>query len=370
MAHFLQSLRCGLLSLLITFVSVIPVQAGAVNDWLEAARTGKQDRLITLLPQVGINAKDPNGNTALIFAVREGHHRVVQWLLEKGAEVDLARKGEDTWEGWTALMFAAAQGNETAIHALLEHGANVNAQDVAGTSPLMLAACQRPGLVRFLLEKGANPNLARNGKLKDMRQGWTATMYAVNCKNHNAVEALVAAGADVWAMSADHYFMSSGGHGDDNLLAINLASAGSDTAHFLLMHMLTGEKKQQENGDFLLALSLNFSDQEALKTLLSRGAPPQGYPNKWGNTSLHIAVMNQSSPALIQILMEALKQKGLPLDPQNKAKQTPRDLWGETCAPGRLKSPENGLEWAYNLDQLRRWCHETGILFKPKTSML
>lgn len=356
MASFLKTLTYGSLCLGIFIWASQAVHAGPVNDWLDAARTGKQERLAELLPQVGINAKDTNGNTALIFAVREGHHQTVSWLLEKGANVDLARNGEDNWQGWTALMFATERGHDKIMADLLGHGAAVNAQDVAGTTPLMLAACQRPGLVEFLLEQGADPNLARNGELKDMRQGWTATMYAVNCHNRSGVEALVAAGADLWARSADHYFMSSGGHGDDNLLALDLAKTDSEIAHLLLMEMIKREKNLQETGNTLLAMSLYFNDSQALKYLLSRGAPPQGYPDESGNTPLHYAVFYQSRPEVIRILSQALVQKKL-YTLQNKEKQTPQKLWAEVCHGDNLKVQGH-------------WCVKTQMFFKPGASML
>ena len=63
----------------------------------------------------------------------------------------------------TALHFAVEKGNKKMVERLLESGANVSAQTINGNTPLhsLLRAEQRD-IVKLLLDKGADINV-KNG---------------------------------------------------------------------------------------------------------------------------------------------------------------------------------------------------------------
>ena len=94
-----------------------------------------------------------------------------------------------------SLYVAACDGDITKTKKLLMLGANVNATDVRGYSPLMMAeACTtrpgRPELVELLIANGAAVNL-------QARDGCTALMYAAKNGDTQAVKALLKSGASV-----------------------------------------------------------------------------------------------------------------------------------------------------------------------------
>ena len=73
---------------------------------LDAARTGNTTALQELLAQgAPINARDDNGNTALMLAVRYRHATTVRKLLDLGADTGLLNH-----EGLTALQIAQQMG--------------------------------------------------------------------------------------------------------------------------------------------------------------------------------------------------------------------------------------------------------------------
>ena len=76
-----------------------------------------------------------SGLTLLMRAARYGHERVVELLLQHGADVNL----QDS-DGITALMFAARYGHERVVDLLIRHGAELNLQDSVGGAALMWAA--------------------------------------------------------------------------------------------------------------------------------------------------------------------------------------------------------------------------------------
>ena len=93
------------------------------------------------------------------------------------------------------LYEAVCEGDLSKTKILLRLGANVNATDVDGNSPLMMAeACTtrpgRPEVMELLIANGAAVNL-------QARDGRTALMYAAKNSDTRAVKALLKSGASV-----------------------------------------------------------------------------------------------------------------------------------------------------------------------------
>ncbi len=145
---------------------------GGETPLMTAARTGKLDVVKILLARsVDVNAKLPvGGQTALIWAVADGHATVVDALIAAGADF---RTPLDT--GFTPLLFAARAGYATIVRALLKAGVDVNEatepakrtakkQPRTGTSALIIAVENGHfELAAELLDRGANPNDLRSG---------------------------------------------------------------------------------------------------------------------------------------------------------------------------------------------------------------
>ncbi|KAI6753602.1 hypothetical protein HG531_005771 [Fusarium graminearum] len=102
---------------------------------------------------VQVDARDVNGNTALIKAIRGNYEGVVELLLATGtAGVSM----EDN-EGYSPLTWAARKGYESIARLLLEVGhAGVDSKDSHGLTPLQTAirTWKKP-IVWLLLEHGA-----------------------------------------------------------------------------------------------------------------------------------------------------------------------------------------------------------------------
>ena len=152
--------------------------------------------MVTALVNVGadVNAKEKYGNTALMFAAREkSNAKTITALTKAGADVNAADK-----DGMTALMFAAAQGSPDLkmVTALVNAGADVNAREKYGNTALILAARanSNPNVMTALTKAGADVNAM------DSPNGWTALMTAIRERrnpNPKVIRNLVKAGADV-----------------------------------------------------------------------------------------------------------------------------------------------------------------------------
>ena len=93
---------------------------------------------------------DENGMTALMRASREGNDWTLRLLLESGADVNARDR-----EGWTALMYAVRYQNSRSIVSLLiDHGASVRVRNLHNATPLLIAASynQNPDVISLLLQ--------------------------------------------------------------------------------------------------------------------------------------------------------------------------------------------------------------------------
>jgi ankyrin repeat protein len=95
--------------------------------------------------------------TPLHYAMKARSDEIVDILLQKGAKVNAG----DSFKS-TPLHEAAYYNYFYGANALIDHGADVNAVDNNNSTPLHKAMLNKDNfaLIKLLLEKGANPNIA------------------------------------------------------------------------------------------------------------------------------------------------------------------------------------------------------------------
>jgi ankyrin repeat protein len=212
----------------------------AEQSLLEAAEGGDRAAALAALEGGGdVNARGPDGTTALIWAAYNADAALVARLIEAGAEVDaknefgssalseaaiggytdvvaaLLKGGAEADianpEGETPLMAVARTGNVEAATLLLDAGANVNAIELWGQqSALMWAAAQKqPAMIKLLVARGADVDargavrnwerkVIQEPRPKDMNQGgFTPLLYAAREGCIECAKELVAGGADL-----------------------------------------------------------------------------------------------------------------------------------------------------------------------------
>ena len=105
------------------------------------------------------NARDDDGYTLLLWAVRWGNTRIVELLLGAGADPNVQGINEKT-----PLHKAAYRRDPTLLELLLGAGADPNVRDNIGYTPLHWAATGgNTPLVEPLLDAGANPDVRDKG---------------------------------------------------------------------------------------------------------------------------------------------------------------------------------------------------------------
>ena len=124
------------------------------NALLYAAKYGDALELLDQYYPMFNNDEDVYGCNAVMIATVFKRKEAIEWLIEKGFDVNTPG-----WYGKTALHIAAYQGDEDMVKFLIEKGADVNAQTDKGNTPLHYAAMSpnfNPNVYNTLIKHGAS----------------------------------------------------------------------------------------------------------------------------------------------------------------------------------------------------------------------
>ena len=254
--------------------------SSAQGRLIDAVRANDAGAVRTLLDaRADANSVQPDGTTALHWAVERDAIEIVQLLIRAGANVKATNR-----YGATPLWLASLNGNAATIGVLLEAGADPSAASDEGETALMVAA--RTGkidAVNLLLARGADPNV------KEQWRGQTALMWAAAEGYAPVIETLVARGADVSARSNGGFTAILFAAREGRIAAVEaLIKAGADMNDSLPIRKRAPQNAPPPPPDpgpnaFLLAAA--NAHYELAAWLLDRGADPNAAPQ--GFTALH-----------------------------------------------------------------------------------
>ena len=148
---------------------------------VEAAKNGDFQSVKNILGNdpTKLDSKDEEGYTALHWACMRAHWDIAEYLIEKGADLNVV--GGD---GGTQINWAVHHDNVDIIKILIEKGAKLNIRNQWGMTELHTAIWRgNIHVVEYLLDHGSDPTIKTN-------EGWTAMHYAYR-SGHDDVIALL-----------------------------------------------------------------------------------------------------------------------------------------------------------------------------------
>jgi len=163
-------------AILLASIAISPAIGQALGtdgyQFIEAVKKRDGNTATSMLdshPRGFVDTKGDGGDTALIIAINRSDDQWTGFLLNKGADPNLAGKNGDT-----PLIAASRNGFEKAVEWLIGEGARVDGTNRSGETPLIIAVQLRDlPVVRQLLRAGANPDKT------DAVAGYSARDYAL-----------------------------------------------------------------------------------------------------------------------------------------------------------------------------------------------
>ena len=270
-------------------------ETGAIRDQTLTGlvRAGDREAVLAAItsPDVDVNATEPDGSTALLWAVHAVDHDLVRALLKAGARPNIVNQ-----YGTSPLVEAVKLGDVILATLLLDAGADVNSPNQDNQTTLMLASSiGSRELAALLLARGAEVNAVE--RFRDQ----TALMWAAAEGHADVVELLLDHGADVKQRAAyDDWprqmtsepraqFRQTGG------LSALLYAARADCYACAVAIVKAGADVNQPNPDGITPLidALDNKSYDIAMFLLDHGANPQAW-DMTGRTPLYVAVDQNS----------------------------------------------------------------------------
>jgi ankyrin repeat protein len=291
-----------------------------------AARQGRLEAVRALASARGIdlNRTDPDGVNALLYATLNGHYDVAAYLIEKGADPNLAD------QYGRSLLYAALDMNR------LERGE-------PRPAPKSNDAIRPLELARLALAKGANPN-AQITRRPPGRcpldcqaagiEGATPMWRAAKGNDVNAVKLLLAAGADPLMPARDGSFplMMAAGQGWRDNRSVGTDNDSIDTIKVLLATALVDINEMNAAGETALHAAATRGSDAVVKFLVESGArldikdkanrtaldTAMGVPSRFSRSTdqYHEPPVRESTAKVLRELMVA---KGVPIEPYTRA---------------------------------------------------
>uniref|UniRef100_A0A672TZV3 Uncharacterized protein n=1 Tax=Strigops habroptila TaxID=2489341 RepID=A0A672TZV3_STRHB len=256
---------------------------------------GNLSELEKTLKDNDINALNSSSETLLHVAAANGHVTIMEYLISKGAKVDVKDKN-----GRTPLHRAAEKGHGDAVKGLLRSGAYLYSLDTEGKTPLHLAAQNdHSHIVMMLLKEEARSyrkqhNFLHMAALKD-ESSLAKTVDSTMAERKNLpgiVAALIDRGTDRDALNDMRY--------TPLLLA---CETGKAEAAEVLIKKGANFGMRTPASDTALHLAVQAGADSIAHLLLQKGMETN-LRNQAHETPLHIAALHNKG-ALVGLLVNA-----------------------------------------------------------------
>ena len=146
-----------------------------MDELVRAATKGLLSQVKTIIQSWTIN--HTHYNQALLSAAKNGHHQIIQYLIEKGADVNFGYKYD-----YTPLIIASCNGHTEAVKTLVNNNADLELKNEYGETALICATRNKHyDTVHTLIRAGADIHTTTN-------LGRTARDHALENSYHQIID--------------------------------------------------------------------------------------------------------------------------------------------------------------------------------------
>ncbi|KAJ5372564.1 NACHT nucleoside triphosphatase [Penicillium concentricum] len=279
-----------------TISAAFNAQGGEYANPLQAASLSGHEKVVQILLDHGadVNAQGGQHGNALVAASYNGYEKVVHILLDHGANINA--QGGGTYD--TALQAASFKGHENVVQVLLDHGADVNAKGSWSSNALGATLYEGyENIAQILLDHGADIN-AQGGEYGNALQA------ASNKGYEKLVQIFLDHGADVNAQGGlfGNALQAASNKGYEKLVQIlldhgaDVNAQGGEYGNALQAASYSGHKKMIQilldhgaevnasgpSGSALQAASME-GHEDVVQILLDLGADVNAQGGYYGN---------------------------------------------------------------------------------------
>jgi ankyrin repeat protein len=266
-----------------------------------------------------------NGVSPLNLALRNNDHVIAQTLIQGGADVNAI--SPDT--GFTPLISAIYAGNKAAVEFLLDKGADLETSSKVGPPLYTALLADEKEIADLLLEKGANPNA---GALAS-----TPLIYLIRKGDREGIDKLIKKGANLNASAAAATpLMAAMETTKNRYYATRLVDAGADINY-----------REPLTHETVLDRACHKGDKADVEFLVGLGASAAPQDVAFRYTPLGIMLFESESPDKWDIA-ETLITRG-PVD-LNKFDGDNSTFLNTVITSGNLKAVELILKHGKNID--------------------
>jgi ankyrin repeat protein len=280
---------CAAIGLLSLGTAASAIAASGQETLAGLIRSGNREAVLAAItsPDIDVNAAEPDGSTALLWATYKVDHELVRALLKAGAKPNVTNNF-----GSSPLSEAVKLGDVDLVRVLLDARADPDSPNQDNQTALMLASSIGSlEIAKLLTAKGANVNAVESFR------GQTALMWAAAGNHPDVVDLLLARRADVkvrakyddWPrqMTSEPraQFRQTGG------LTALLYATRSGCLRCAVAIVKAGADVNQPNPDGITPLinALDNRGYDIAMFLLDKGANPSAW-DMTGRTPLYVAV--------------------------------------------------------------------------------
>ncbi|KAJ5618721.1 Mg2+ transporter protein CorA-like/Zinc transport protein ZntB [Penicillium herquei] len=286
-----------------------PIMLAAINEHFDVVQ-------FFLEKGADISKRDDDSRDVLHIALTKGNLDTVRTIVERQVGSDqtshLETPGPD---GKTAIMTAALHGHFEVFQYLVSKGADMTKLDTMERTLLHLAAEGGDlGIVKFIFDK--QPALMEIENI----DGDTALLNAADCGHLEIVQYLLNKGAEIRKT----------GHQDWNALRLAAKTGRIEVVKFLVDNTALGKEYISEeaghDGSTPLMLAVENGKLDVTSYFIEKGADTIK-TNLLGNTLLHLAAQN-SNADMLEVLFDNIPrdEKQIRLERPNNAGETPLEV--------------------------------------------